>query len=1109
MSFLGSSSNPKNKMADSFLDDDAAAADAADAGTGGASIRSNDVESRGGNDDVSSPPRDDDDETDANKSTAVQQQSKKKGNIGSASKVALQEKFRSLTFKRESSSKLGDDDDSDDSQEMDIEGLLIGKLGPLALPNFIHASAWNEVRRILDASTVSEEAMDMILHAKDGDGDNVLNVALYKRAPTDILHKLISLGGPALIQEQNSSNQTSLHYACTYQANVDVVSKLIDIGGDNLVSQRDEEELTPLHNACLRNDGSKAVVKLLIEKGGQDLITATDEDGFTALHYACRGNAAYDIVQLLIDHGAENLVFMSTNQGWTALHHACANDATVDVIELLVHVGKKRLVLQNTNETDDEPERNALDLACMYHDDPAVIETVLTCAGDNLFESNWHEVTTSLFLLCARGAPANMITPFLLRGGKEILAERRANNISVLHAACNTDDARLETIETLLNIGGRALLFAEDASGRKAIHYAMEHDIDVDIFKVLLKKGRYELAISRNRHQNNALHMICSNTPLEAINLIAAYSRGITCFQKDADGDTPLDCLIQHNSDFAPKHIHLLQDIMYGYDRAGSTISDHTLAAVRDTPDEKRELIIRGKYIRSAMNHLAVTPFALWVIFSDVIMQIVILWIYSFDIDQNRNNNSGSPNGFNLSVVSRTLLCLSFGWGIIREGTQLYYSNFWDYIGDPSNMIDTLQIGLVSFTITTFHATFQQDTLLFLLICCIGISWLRLVFIFGNIIYKIKVFNFALVSITRKLVPFIFVTVIVTISFAHMYYATGPPPSIQCPNGSESKLTDYEYIEGGWACKLSDAYFKSFTMLFNGDFAYLDKGSGVSSTLSMIFAGVIGIVLLNILIAVVNDSFVKVEGDSEKAFWLGRFLFVNELTDFKNFFKSLFPCWKKSESEQKQNELDALKMIASNNASLHGKPSRHKFSCWDDRNAGEWKHYQNCYNLLDWYDGGDSDKPSFYIRLFAFFKVAQWSEILPPSQGFRKVIAGVQRNENIDSLIPGISAWGFSLLIFVAICALTPIIFFLGLVSCGVLWPMEFKEAIFFGPLETKQVQVQKNDIIDIERKMSSKMEKIRMEFKTAMERSVTDQKEILALLRVVADVTINSCSKH
>jgi hypothetical protein len=224
------------------------------------------------------------------------------------------------------------------------------------------------------------------------------------------------------------------------------------------------------------------------------------------------------------------------------------------------------------------------------------------------------------------------------------------------------------------------------------------------------------------------------------------------------------------------------------------------------------------------------------------------------------------------------------------------------------------------------------------------------------------------------------------------------------------------------------------------------------------------------------------------------------LTDIKKFLEKLFPCWKKSKS-------NLSRIVASINASLHGKPSRHKFSSyWDDRNPYEWlKHSPNCYELLDWYDGGYSHKPAFYIRLFAFFQVAQWTEIMPPSDGFRKVIAGLDRREKIESFGLGIAVWFFSIMIFVIVCALIPLMFCLGLVSCGMFWPMELKEFVFFGPLEPKQVQVQKNDIVDMEAKVLD-MEKSFMEFKNILENSLTefknglsqDQKEILTLLRAV-----------
>lgn len=956
---------------------------------------------------------------------------------------------------------------------MDIDIVLLGTVAPVILPRLIHNSDWDLVRRILDASTLPADTMNMIVPATDGDGDNALNVALFKRAPTDIIHKLITLGGLELIQEQNKEGQTSLHYACKYQAHVDIIRELIDIGGNDLICQVDNSQMTSLHYACA-NDASEQTVKLLIEKGGDELITAVEEDGWTALHFACRNNAENGVVKMLIDKGPDNFIFRSTDQGWTALHRACANDASVEVIELLVNKGKKRLLLQNTN---DEPQRNALDYACMYHDDPAVIETLLSCGGDNLMESDRDKVTTSLFLLCAsRGASSNMVLPFLLRGGKEMLVERRGNNMSVLHAACENADAKLDTIEVLLKFGGRRLLFAQDDNGDRAIHYAMKNGIDTGVIKLLLKKGGMDLAVSINRNRDNPLHNITSKTPLEAIDLIDRYSLGQLCFQRNNNGDIPLGILIP-NVDVAEKHILHLQDIMYHYNKRYSVdslvASAHSLiAAMRHLPQEKQYRLLRAKFIRTVLNHLAITPCAMLVMILDVAMQVVTVWIYAFNINHHGHSLPNNfVNGYNLSQSSQMYLYVSFGWITIREATQLYSSNFWGYIGDISNIIDVIQIGLVFFTFVTLYKDFAQETLLYLLICCIGVSWVRLIFVFSNIIFGVKVFLIALVSITRKLVPFLFVTVIIVLAFAHMYYATCPPPGIQCSSGSASTIEDAQYLDGAWTCELSDSYFKSFTMLFDGDFEFFDEWSGIQSTLSILFASVIGIVLLNILIAVVNDSFVKVSDDGENAFWPGRLHFLYEVDDISKVLCRFLHFSKQLNSEQKK-------------VWYRYKPSRRMFSSYQNSiDIEEWHDFPSCYELLNWYYG-ISKKPAFYDRIYAFLQVAQWREIIPPSEGFSKVIVGVSHKEKIESHGLQLAIWMFSMVVLVVACALIPFMIVLAPLTLGVFWPMEIKEFVFFGPVTPKQVSLMKNDILDMEERLYQQMQHMEaslMQFKKAL----------------------------
>ncbi len=72
-----------------------------------------------------------------------------------------------------------------------------------------------------------------------------------------------------------------------------------------------------------------------------------------------------------------------------------------------------------------------------------------------------------------------------------------------------------------------------------------------------------------------------------------------------------------------------------------------------------------------------------------------------------------------------------------------------------------------------------------------------------------------------------------------------------------------------WQCQQGSLYFQSFAMLLTTEFEFLDWGNYqeeyhfLLSVVSFMFAVVVGILLLNILIAIVNNVFTKVTDESE------------------------------------------------------------------------------------------------------------------------------------------------------------------------------------------------------------------------------------------------------
>ena len=99
------------------------------------------------------------------------------------------------------------------------------------------------------------------------------------------------------------------------------------------------------------------------------------------------------------------------------------------------------------------------------------------------------------------------------------------------------------------------------------------------------------------------------------------------------------------------------------------------------------------------------------------------------------------------------------------------------------------------------------------------------------------------------------------------------------PDSGVLSIDDYE--NGGWMCTIKDSYFHSYSMVFTGDWSFLDKATGAHSVLMIFFAFTIGILLLNIIIALISNVFTEVEQNGQRAFWLKRLRFINELQSLK------------------------------------------------------------------------------------------------------------------------------------------------------------------------------------------------------------------------------------
>ena len=99
-----------------------------------------------------------------------------------------------------------------------------------------------------------------------------------------------------LLPYLNNANICILHHMLKLEQSSEIVTKLIEIGGRDLVMKVDNHGSTALHFACGRKNPSLEVISKLIEIGGRELVMKKDGDGCTALHAACDKNASFDVI---------------------------------------------------------------------------------------------------------------------------------------------------------------------------------------------------------------------------------------------------------------------------------------------------------------------------------------------------------------------------------------------------------------------------------------------------------------------------------------------------------------------------------------------------------------------------------------------------------------------------------------------------------------------------------------------------------------------------------------------------------------------------------------------------------------------------------------------
>jgi len=630
--------------------------------------------------------------------------------------------------------------------------------------------------------------------------------------------------------------------------------------------------------------------------------------------------------------------------------------------------------------------------------------------------------------------PLDVVKFLVKEGGDDTVTEVGGCGFNSLHYAC-WGNASLDVITYLLDIGGeKALLEKSINAGANPLHYACirykstESNSFSDLIRLLIKVGGQNVVTATDFNDEIPLQglLLHSNPPVDAI---VTYLDEWYTLKKPGEALIPSQGpMSPHTSDGEGEHFN---DDQMHMERLNGALNDSFNKMIRQllkTHSDVQSQILKTQFMKEYLVERFIEPLPLAILMMDLYIQAMIVCVFSLLI------NPYSPNPVNSAAI-KSILVVCVIWRLFRELRQLMATPFGAYLSNISNWFDIAQIVLLILTLRmNLDANISSSSHLVLSIATFY-SWFELLLEIHNFQHDLALFVAALIKIVTRLWSFLFTTLIFIAMFAHTYYIAGPNDAEICNDGA-MKSTDDDFLAGGFVCTRPTSYQHSFFNILT-----FENPSGVPQWIPYFYSIVMLVLLLNIIIAVVCTEYEDVLNESELAFWSDRLVIVNELGDL---CASLFS-FSSTSTSLSRSIYEKVKGWCKTLLPVFYKPPNKRIDLNLFLDNSVWDGMSKEINILHWWYGKSDekkDKPKLVARLKFFITYSALKDIIIPTNVFENMILGRKRSYRSDSY-EKLQVLPVSVILIVTSNVLLAIVFILGLLSFGVLWPDTMKKRLF------------------------------------------------------------------
>jgi len=545
------------------------------------------------------------------------------------------------------------------------------------------------------------------------------------------------------------------------------------------------------------------------------------ESGLTALHFACRNMPPLDVIDVFLSIAADT-VRWPDQFGWLPIHYACASGSARSVIQALTES------FPESKTTTDRRRRTPLHFA--LGEKPAAPDIIFLLSSTGAASYPDEIGMLPLHYACAFGASEEVLY---------VLTEAYPEAITA-------QDSRART----------PLHFALSNAGRKTVPAAVR------------------LLLSLNKSIVNSMN----GGPLP-LRVLAEYAQTIRSDdpEKHVKRESVHRCLE-----------HLLQ--------AEPKPTADFFTALQSLPDWLGESAVVMPVVQNLLNEKISQRFPAAVLMLDFVILALIICFYSLSVSESldrRFDNDPDNDELPWGLVFPLYLGAIYFW--LREFVQmiallsLRVFKLWLY--DPSNYLNIVFTAIVlTWAVMMQRGTGDPDAFRIGSAISVIILWVKLLAYLRNTLIDFAVFVRGVFFVVGRLSAFLVSLGVILIAFAQMFNTIFRQTEY-CLSQPNDEMSDTEILEATKCdanakhsyCDFWDSFLSVYTMLL-GEVDETDfLNYGVALALFVIFMFLCVILLANVLIAIVTDSY-KVIQDQKAAivFWTNRLDFVAEMDAIAN-----------------------------------------------------------------------------------------------------------------------------------------------------------------------------------------------------------------------------------